>query len=71
VINFNQKLSLRVTTTLEVITAYNQRMKNNKITTAHSGLAKVAVRCSAVTFVVKIATSAKPRNVSCYYGKTI
>jgi hypothetical protein len=32
--------------------------------TANTGLAKVAVQCSADTFVVKIATFAKPENVS-------
>ncbi|MFN4940794.1 MAG: hypothetical protein ACK5EQ_04505 [Bacteroidota bacterium] len=31
--------------------------------TANTGLAKVAVQCSAATFVVKIATFAKPENV--------
>ena len=31
--------------------------------TANTGLAKVAVQCSADTFVVKIATFAKPENV--------
>jgi len=31
--------------------------------TANTGLAKVAVQCSASTFVVKIATFAKPENV--------
>jgi len=31
--------------------------------TADSGLTKVAVQCSADTFVVKIATFAKPQNV--------
>ena len=30
---------------------------------ANTGLAKVAVQCSADTFVVKIATFAKPENV--------
>jgi len=33
-------------------------------TTYKTGLAKVAVPCSADTFVVKIATFAKPENVS-------
>ena len=33
------------------------------------GLAKVAVKCSAETFMVKIATFAKPENVS-GYGKS-
>ncbi len=32
-------------------------------TVANTGLAKVAVQCSADTFVVKIATFAKPGNV--------
>jgi hypothetical protein len=31
--------------------------------TGNTGLAKVAVQCSADTFVVKIATFAKPENV--------
>jgi hypothetical protein len=34
-------------------------------TAANTGLAKVAVQCSADTFVVKIATFAKPENVTC------
>jgi hypothetical protein len=33
-------------------------------TTAYTGLVKVAVQCSADTFVVEIATFAKPENVS-------
>jgi hypothetical protein len=33
-------------------------------TSANTGLAKVAVQCSADTFVVKIATFAKPENVT-------
>ena len=32
----------------------------------NSGLAKVAVQCSADTFVVKIATFAKPQTVVCH-----
>jgi hypothetical protein len=32
---------------------------------ANTGLAKVAAQCSADTFVVKIATFAKPKNVIC------
>ena len=32
--------------------------------TANTGLAKVAVQCSASTFVVKIATFAKPETVT-------
>ena len=32
--------------------------------TPNTGLTKVAVQCSADTFVVKIATFAKPENVS-------
>ena len=34
-------------------------------TTGNTGLAKVAVQCSADTFVVKIATFAKPETVTC------
>ena len=34
---------------------------------ANTGLAKVAVHCSADTFVVKIATFAKPETVSKHY----
>lgn len=42
-----------------------------KITTCYnSGLAKVAVQCSADTFVVKIATFVKAQNVRCHYTKT-
>jgi hypothetical protein len=33
----------------------------------NTGLAKVAVQCSASTFVVKIATFAKPENVSVHW----
>ena len=35
----------------------------NEQRTANTGLAKVAVQCSADTFVVKIATFAKPETV--------
>ncbi len=38
-------------------------INRNKAHTPNNGLAKVAVRCSADTFVVKIATFAKPQNV--------
>jgi len=38
--------------------------------TADSGLTKVAVQCSADTFVVKIATFAKPETVMLYIAKT-
>jgi hypothetical protein len=40
-----------------------------QITAANTGLAKVAVQCSASTFVVKIATFAKPENVIGHYKK--
>jgi hypothetical protein len=36
----------------------------NKKTPHNTGLAKVAVQCSADTFVVEIATFAKPETVS-------
>ena len=36
----------------------------------NTGLAKVAVQCSADTFVVKIATFAKPETVGCNCKKT-
>jgi hypothetical protein len=39
-------------------------------TTANTGLAKVAVQCSADKFVVKIATFAKPENVMCHFAET-
>ena len=38
--------------------------------THNTGLAKVAVQCSASTFVVKIATFAKPETVSANYRTT-
>jgi hypothetical protein len=37
---------------------------DNSKTSANTGLAKVAVQCSAETFMVKIATFAKPQNGS-------
>ncbi len=43
-------------------------MTETRNTAGNTGLAKVAVLCSADTFVVKIATFAKPENVS-GYGK--
>jgi len=39
--------------------------------TDNTGLAKVAVQCSASTFVVKIATFAKPENVTCKAMTTV
>ena len=39
-------------------------MTNDRRATANTGLAKVAVQYSADTFVVKIATFAKPETVS-------
>jgi hypothetical protein len=39
------------------------RETEEKITAHNTGFAKVAVQCSADTFVVKIATFAKPENV--------
>jgi hypothetical protein len=38
-------------------------MGQSKQRTANTGLAKVAVQCSADTFVLKIATFAKPETV--------
>ncbi|WP_436417138.1 hypothetical protein KCV26_11540 [Petrimonas sulfuriphila] len=38
-------------------------MTETRNTAGNTGLAKVAVLCSADTFVVKIATFAKPENV--------
>ena len=38
--------------------------RTDRRATDNTGLAKVAVQCSADTFVVKIATFAKPENVS-------
>jgi hypothetical protein len=43
---------------------------DKKQRTANTGLAKVAVQCSAETFVVKIATFAKPENVGNKLNKT-
>jgi hypothetical protein len=40
-------------------------MTDERRATDNTGLAKVAVQCSADTFVVKIATFAKPLNVRC------
>jgi len=39
-------------------------MTETRNTAGNTGLAKVAVLCSADTFVVKIATFAKPENVA-------
>jgi hypothetical protein len=39
-------------------------MTETRNTAGNTGLAKVAVLCSADTFVVKIATFAKPENVT-------
>ena len=39
-------------------------MTETRNTAGNTGLAKVAVQCSADTFVVKIATFAKPENVT-------
>jgi hypothetical protein len=41
----------------------SQHFDRRESTTGNKGLAKVAVQCSADTFVVKIATFAKPENV--------
>ncbi len=58
------------------------KLANEKTTATNTGLAKVAVKCSAdtfvvnqswfsaSTFVVKIATFAKPENVSITFAKT-
>jgi hypothetical protein len=40
------------------------KLADERTTATNTGLAKVAVQCSADTFVVKIATFAKPENVS-------
>jgi len=40
------------------------KLADERTTATNTGLAKVAVQCSASTFVVKIATFAKPENVS-------
>ena len=40
-----------------------EKISRNRKPTANTGLAKVAVQCSADTFVVKIATFAKPEPV--------
>jgi hypothetical protein len=45
-------------------------MTETRNTAGNTGLAKVAVLCSADTFVVKIATFAKPENVSVHCKKT-
>jgi hypothetical protein len=37
--------------------------------TANTGLAKVAVHCSASTFVLKIATFAKPEKVISHFNR--
>jgi hypothetical protein len=43
---------------------------SKKERTHNTGLAKVAVQCSADTFVVKIATFAKPENVTTHFMRT-
>ena len=42
----------------------DNQQTTDRMPAANTGLAKVAVLCSADTFVVKIATFAKPQNVS-------
>jgi hypothetical protein len=46
-------------------------MTETRNTAGNTGLAKVAVLCSADTFVVKIATFAKPENVVCNLPVTL
>ena len=41
----------------------DNQQTTDRMPAANTGLAKVAVQCSADTFVVKIATFAKPQNV--------
>jgi hypothetical protein len=60
---------------MEMVNSFGRRvselqtvvLRTNSITTANTGLAKVAVQCSASTFVVKIATFAKPETVIANY----
>ncbi len=46
-------------------------LRPKKATSANTGLAKVAVQCSASTFVVKIATFAKPETVMAHFKRKL